>query len=71
MDILIKNMEMPKACFKGAFEHCPFYANCDALKDFYSEHSSEDIINKIYQGRMDSCPLVAIPEHGRKEGREE
>ena len=64
MDILIKGMKMPKACFKGAFDHCPFYATCEALKNFCNEHSNEDIINKIYQCRMDDCPLIAVPKHG-------
>lgn len=62
--IYIPNMEMPKSCFKGAFNHCPSYADCKALKRFCDNHSYTEIINTIYTGRLEDCPLVEVPPHG-------
>lgn len=64
-EIYIPNMEMPKSCFKGAFNHCPSYADCKALKRFCDNHSYTEIINTIYTGRLEDCPLVEVPIHGR------
>lgn len=49
MDILIKNMEMPKRC-TGCF-------NSKCLLFF--EHTDPN------NSRHPNCPLVALPEHGR------
>ena len=61
MDILIKNMEMPNKCYNK----CPF---CDDRGDY-----PRCIITGTQKGytfiekdiRMEDCPLVALPEHGR------
>lgn len=53
MDILIKNMEMPKSCITGKlpyYEYCPFFGSC-------SKASAKT-------ERPSDCPLVALPEHG-------
>ena len=66
MDILIKNMEMPKNCGE-----CPFYHlervwhkgqyayKCDA--QLICELTDESEPKKL----ADACPLVALPSHGR------
>ena len=51
-DILIKNMEMPKAC-----EYCPIYDDdyCQCrLEPTFEAHWSRD----------NHCPLVELPPHG-------
>ena len=53
MDILIKNMEMPKACITGElpnYVYCPCFGICSEACG-----GSE---------RPSACPLVALPEHG-------
>ena len=52
-DILIKNMEMPKAC-----EYCPIYDEdyCQCRL----EHTFE-----AHWSREKYCPLVELPPHGR------
>ena len=53
MDILIKNMEMPKACITGEL---PNYVYCPCF----------DICSEACGGseRPSACPLVALPPHG-------
>ena len=54
MDILIKNMEMPKSCITGKlpyYEYCPFFGDC-------SKASAKT-------ERPSDCPLIPVPEHGR------
>lgn len=55
MDILIKNMKIPKKCEKcvccGSFSGMPV---CN--------FTGEEI---PMRGKLESCPLIALPEHGR------
>lgn len=63
MSILIKNMQMPKTC-----GHCPFN-NLGTLEDdclIYECSLSGDFIRDGQpMVRLDTCPLVEIPNHGR------
>ena len=60
-DILIRGMEMPRNCMVCDFRNRGFdlngdlYCNCRVTK--------EDVPD-IYNIRMESCPLVELPEHG-------
>ena len=62
MSILIKGMGMPRHC-----EDCPFleisgdYPYCVAT----GTQKGYTFIPKLRTERMDSCPLVEIPPHGR------
>lgn len=61
MDILIKNMEMQKNCalcpFKDFSEH-PFFNIC-----VITGEENTDCVCSLT--KASSCPLVALPEHGR------
>ena len=57
MDILIKGMEMPKSCLSCPMkEHCPLF---NAL------HFNERLKMLDENRRVDDCPLVELPPHGR------
>lgn len=62
MSILIKGMEMPKACVyreNGHLITCPLYdidGYCGALN---TEASHKE------NGKLSDCPLVPVPKHGR------
>jgi hypothetical protein len=63
-DILIKNMEMPKECYKTGTRHCPCFYSCEVVRNHLCKLTfaeSED----IYKGRLTGCPLVELPPHGR------
>ena len=61
MSVLIKGMDMPKRCW-----NCPLKKIdgmdivCDVLRERVA--IADD---KILMGRLDRCPLVEIPPHGR------
>ena len=77
MDILIKNMEMPKDC-----RYCPCVrfdkeygiVSCRAV---YDNHNDEDVVARDYDewdmldttrskplAKPSWCPLISVPEHG-------
>lgn len=59
MDILIKNMEMPKYCRSCPFEVSSIYGQkCCITRKFTRLNDNEDGMK-----RHISCPLVALPEH--------
>jgi len=50
MDLLIKNMEMPKECITGKnfnYEYCPLFGKCNGK-----------------QPKDEGCILVEVPPHG-------
>ena len=56
MNVIIKNMDMPKSCFKCPISHCKYIYDeqkfyCPIIKEF----DDKDICKKH---RMKSCPLV-------------
>ena len=54
MDILIKNMEMPKSCDE-----------CELLYDFvYCIVTKQKMLDADFEKRNPSCPLIPVPEHG-------
>ena len=61
MDILIKEMEMPKGCFECElclneyFDGNEWHLGCSFLKKEVYDDGSRD----------EDCPLVALPSHGR------
>lgn len=55
MDILIKNMEMPKNCLS-----CPMKEHCQLFNALHFNERLKMIDESI---RVDGCPLVALPEH--------
>ena len=57
MDILIKGMEMPKNCLS-----CPMKEHCQL---FNALHFNERLKMLDESIRVDGCPLVALPSHGR------
>ena len=61
MSILIKGMEMPNSC-----RDCPISGEwyCNALPSIPAWHK-EYVASIEGQTRMDRCPLVPIPPHGR------
>ena len=62
MNIIIKGMEMPKACVyreNGHLMTCPLYdidGYCGALN---TEASHKE------NGKLSDCPLIPVPKHGR------
>lgn len=63
MDILIKGMEMPKACF-----YCPMRLKVDP--DDIKCIVTGDVFEETYAGTIETrnrgnCPLVPVPPHGR------
>ena len=59
MDLLIKNMEMPKSC-----QECRYVLgyNVPMCPD---DASLENYLEDERLGRHPCCPLVALPPHGR------
>ena len=67
MDILIKNMEMPKNCYE-----CRFHSMQNVMHKACVVHLcyAQEIGQSCNEGEMptklhDGCPLVALPSHGR------
>ena len=59
MDILIKNMELPKSCIDADTSHgCFCLLHCKVGREMVKKGKSLD-------GRPKDCPLVALPSHGR------
>ena len=60
-DLLIKDMEMPKSCYK-----CPFRRRdgMDIVCPVAHERFSVADVN-ILDYRLVNCPLVPVPPHGR------
>ena len=55
MDILIKNMEMPSCCYD-----CFMALSCE-------ERDKADTIDRpkgLFNRRINTCPLIPVPEHG-------
>ena len=61
MSVLIKGMEMPKSCYK-----CPLRRRdgMDIVCPVAHERFSVADVN-ILNYRLDNCPLVPVPQHGR------
>ena len=57
MDILIKNMEMPKNC-----RSCPLIY--ETSREFTCWQIMKKWPIKEAEHRQEGCPLVALPEHG-------
>lgn len=58
MSILIRGMEMPKAC-----RECPLetdYGTCGYYSLYVEAGHDSD-----YEKRRDDCPLIELPPHGR------
>ena len=54
-DLLIKGMEMPKDC-----------ADCDIHNPFSETPYCRRLLQAIpLEGRLENCPLVEVPTHGR------
>lgn len=59
MSILIKNMEMPKRC-----EDCFCYRHNAEYDYAYCNISSVNVLGNG-SARLNSCPLIPVPPHGR------
>ena len=61
MGVLIKGIEMPNSC-----RDCPISGEwyCNALPSIPAWHK-EYVASIEGQTRMDRCPLVPVPPHGR------
>lgn len=59
-DILIKNMEMPKAC-----EGCPLcFLSSDGRNFFCTRQIGKRFDLSLSSQRQENCPLIPVPEHG-------
>ena len=68
MDILIKNMEMPKSCFGCPFDNVKYtiekkYNTNDWHECFVSKRDCTVIAKEGRKAKW--CPLIPVPEHGR------
>ena len=63
MDILIKNMEMPKSCYSEVYSEngfCPFHCF-----DYHGgSHCTISACKCFKTRRPKDCPLIPVPEHG-------
>jgi len=62
MGVYIKDVEMPKNCWK-----CPFCLDFEFLDPYECAacmHDFEDGIDIYENSRPDWCPLVEVPDHG-------
>lgn len=60
MDILIKNMEMPKGC-----EGCPLcFLSSDGRNFFCTRQIGKRFDLSLAEQRQEDCPLIPVPEHG-------
>lgn len=60
MDILIKNMEMPKSC-----EGCPLcFLSSDGRNFFCTRQIGKRFDLSLSGQRQEGCPLIPVPEHG-------
>lgn len=63
MDILIKNMEMPKSCYSEVYSengYCPFHCF-----DYHGgSHCTISACKCLKTRRPKDCPLIPLPEHG-------
>ena len=57
MDILIKNMEMPKSCEECWMTYEGESDNCPVVNESVVEYMIEE-------KRHPKCPLIPVPEHG-------
>lgn len=61
MDILIKNMEMPKSC--ADCEFCETY-EADYSWCYACTRTGKMPLNILQHIRPSDCPLIELPEHG-------
>ena len=61
MSILIKNMEMPSACYKCNLCSIKVLGRYEAK--LICRVSGEEIAQ--FEGKRDDCPLIELPPHGR------
>lgn len=59
-DILIRGMEMPTSCAECVLNYDCFKCIVTGTPFFDREHNFDDETT-----RLDNCPLVPVPEHGR------
>ena len=59
MSVYIKDMEMPGTCFECPFMFARRYCCASLTLDLYQGDYDE------IKGRVDGCPLVPVPPHGR------
>ena len=62
MSVLIKGMEMPKACEECALNYDSF-ACIKTGNRFYRNDRETDF--DPFKGRLEDCPLVPVQPHGR------
>jgi len=55
MDILIKNMEMPKSCLDNDC-NCPCLCSCEVFKKNDLEYNRKE----AWEHRLKDCPLVEV-----------
>lgn len=60
MSIIIKGAKMPKEC-----EYCMFAGFGGAAHEYYVCMFNGKWKGRYSHGRMESCPLIEIPPHGR------
>ena len=61
MSLLIKGLEMPSGC-----EHCPFCIDYWATDDKEEWRCIANMhLIEFFDTRLDSCPLIEVPPHGR------
>ena len=59
MSVYIKGMEMPQNCAS-----CGFVRQTEFLEDYCCLANDDGYITNIFW-RLDDCPLVPVPDHGR------
>ena len=60
MSVLIKGMKMPTSCSECALNYDCFKCIVTGTPFFDHEHNFDDETT-----RLDNCPLVSVPPHGR------
>lgn len=66
MSILIKDMAMPKSCYRCPFFTQVYYLNKNDEADILSKcKRTGEFTWESVDGYLPNCPLVHVPEHGR------
>ena len=60
MSVVIRGMKMPTSCSECAF--CGYYGKGDHVCDITGK---EVVYELSLENRLDDCPLVELPPHGR------
>ena len=59
-DVLIKGMEMPKACLNNEGLNCPCLSLCEAFKN----NDAKENRKEAWDHRLNGCFLVEVLPHG-------